>query len=153
MPRSATKQPRTGRPISERIGMFCRFGLMLESRPVAVRTWLKVVWIRPVSGSIEARQRVEVGVLELGQLAPALDLGDDLVLVADLGEHAGVGREAGLAAPLLGQPELLEEHLAELLRRADRELAPGELVDLALELVDPLGHPLADLRQALRCRA
>ena len=41
-----------GRPISERIGMFWRFGLVLESRPVVVATWLKVVWMRPVSGSI-----------------------------------------------------------------------------------------------------
>ena len=98
----------------------------------------------------QVRQRVQVGVLELGELAPALDLGDDLVLVADLGEHARVGREAGLAAPLLGQPQLFEEDLAELLRRADRELVAGELVDLALELGDPLRHALADLRETLR---
>ena len=32
--------------------MFWRFGFVLESRPVAARTWLKVVWIRPSSGSI-----------------------------------------------------------------------------------------------------
>ena len=51
MPGSATKQERTGRPTSERIGMFCRFGLVLESRPVAAVTWLKVVWMRPVSES------------------------------------------------------------------------------------------------------
>ena len=57
----------------------------------------------------QRRQRVEVGVLELGQLAPALDLGDDRVLVAELAEHPGVGGEAGLAAALLGQPELVEE--------------------------------------------
>ena len=150
MPSSATKQLRTGRPISERIGMFCRFGLTLESRPVAAATWLNVVWIRPGLRIDQVRQRVEVGVLELGELAPALHLGDDLVLVADLGEHAGVGREAGLAAALLGQSQLVEEDLAELLRRADGELAAGEVVDLALELVDPLGHALADLREALR---
>ena len=74
-------------------------------------------------GVDQLRQRVEVGALQLGQLAPGLDLGDDLVLVADLGEDAGVGREAGLAAALLGQAELVEEDLGELLRRADRELA------------------------------
>ena len=102
MPGSATKQPRIGRPSSERIGMFCRLGLVDESRPVAARTWLKVVWIRPVRGLISARQRVEVGVLELRHLAPALDLGDDLVLVADLGEDPGVGRVAGLARVACG---------------------------------------------------
>ena len=52
---------------------------------------------------------VEVGALQLGQLAPGLDLLDDRVLVADLGEDAGVGREAGFAAALAGQAELLEE--------------------------------------------
>ena len=84
-------------------------------------------------GVDQVRQRVEVGVLQLGQLAPGLDLLDDRVLVADLGEDAGVGREAGLAAALAGQAELLEEDRADLLRRADRELLPGQLVDLRLE--------------------
>ena len=101
----------------------------------------------------QGRKRVEVGVLELGQLAPALDLGDDRVLVAKLAEHPRVGREPGLAAALLGQPELVEEDGAELLRGADRELAPGVVVDLALELVDLLGHPGADLGQPLGVEA
>ena len=34
--------------------MFCRFGLTLDSRPVVVATWLNVVWMRPVSGSISS---------------------------------------------------------------------------------------------------
>ena len=34
--------------------MFWRFGLVLESRPVVVATWLKVVWMRPVSASISS---------------------------------------------------------------------------------------------------
>ena len=71
------------------------------------------------------------------------------MLVADLGEHAGVGREAGLAAALLGQAELVEEHLAELLRRADRELVAGEVEDVGLELLDPLAEAGRDLREAL----
>jgi hypothetical protein len=29
--------------------MFWRFGLVEESRPVVVATWLKVVWMRPSS--------------------------------------------------------------------------------------------------------
>ena len=29
-----------------RMGMFCRFGSALESRPVAATIWLKVVWMR-----------------------------------------------------------------------------------------------------------
>ena len=34
--------------------MFCRFGFVLERRPVAAVTWLKVVWMRPLSGSISS---------------------------------------------------------------------------------------------------
>ncbi len=71
------------------------------------------------------------------------------MLVAQLAEHAGVGGEAGLAAALLGQTELVEEDGGELLGRADRELVAGELVDLRLELVDLLVHPGADLGEAL----
>ena len=40
------------RPISVRIGMFWRLGLLLESRPVAAPAWLNDVCRRPVSGSI-----------------------------------------------------------------------------------------------------
>ncbi len=129
--------------------MFCRLGLVLERRPVVVAAWLKVVWTRPVLGVDQVRQRVEVGVLQLGQLAPGLDLLDDRVLVADLGEDAGVGREAGFAAPLAGQAELLEEDAADLLRRADRELLLGQLEDLLLQRLDPLAEAGADLGQAL----
>ena len=100
-------------------------------------------------GVDQVRQRVEVGVLQLGQLAPGLDLLDDRVLVADLGEDAGVGREAGFAAPLAGQAELLEEDAADLLRRADRELLLGQLEDLLLQRLDPLAEAGADLGQAL----
>ena len=92
---------------------------------------------QPAVVADEVGEGVEVGALELGQLAPLLDLADDLVLVADRLEHAGVGGEAGLAAALPRQPQLLEQDLAELLRRADRELLPGERPDLALELRRP----------------
>ena len=71
------------------------------------------------------------------------------MLVADLGEDAGVGREAGFAAALAGQLELLEEDAADLLRRADRELLLGQLEDLLLQGLDPLAEAGADLGQAL----
>ena len=48
------------------------------------------------------------------------------MLVADRLQDARVGREAGLAAALLRQAELLEEHRAELLGRADDELLARE---------------------------
>ena len=43
-------------------------------------------------------------------------------------------REAGLAAALAAEPELLEQDVAELLGRADHELLARQLPDLALEL-------------------
>ena len=39
------------RPSSVRIGMFCRFGLEDESRPVTAPVWLYEVCTRPVLGS------------------------------------------------------------------------------------------------------
>src|SRR3954447_7251179 len=48
----------------------------------------------------QCREHVEVGLDELVELPPALDLRDDLVLVADRLQHTRVGREPGLAAAL-----------------------------------------------------
>lgn len=47
---SGTKASRIRRPSSVRMGMFWRLGEAEESRPVAVTSWLKDVWIRPVTG-------------------------------------------------------------------------------------------------------
>ena len=152
-PSSAMKQLRIWRPSSVRIGMFCRFGSVLDRRPVVVAVWLKVVCRRPVASCDQRRQRVEVGALQLGQLSPPLDLLDDRVLVADRAQHARVGGEAGLAAPLARQLQLLEQDRAELLRGADRELLAGQLADLVLELVDLLGDARPRSRPAGRCRA
>ena len=105
---------------------------MLDSRPVVVAVWLKVV--EPARARLDQLgKRVEVGRLQLRQLAPVLDLLDDRMLAANRLEHARVGREPGLAAPLLRQAELVEEDLRQLLRRADGELLPRQLPDLALQ--------------------
>jgi hypothetical protein len=49
------------RPRSVRTGMFCRFGLLLDRRPVAATVWLNVVCSRPSSpmrrGSASSRWR------------------------------------------------------------------------------------------------
>jgi hypothetical protein len=37
-------------PTSLRMGMFCRLGLLLASRPVMAPVWLKLVWMRPCWG-------------------------------------------------------------------------------------------------------
>ena len=97
----------------------------------------------------EQRQRIQVRGLQLRVLAPLLDLLDDGMLRADRLQDARVRRVTGLPAALAREPELLEEHLPELLRRADRELLPRELPHLALELADPLFDLLRDDRQAV----
>ena len=54
--------------------MFWRLGFVLESRPVVVGDLVERRVDAARLGVDQAGQRVEVGVLELGQLAPALDL-------------------------------------------------------------------------------
>ena len=112
--------------------MFCRFGCDDESRPVAATAWLKLQWMRPVSGWTKRRQRVDVRALELGELPVREDLARQLVRERELLEHGLVGREAGLG--LLGrrQRELLEEDHLQLLGRADVELLARERVDALL---------------------
>ena len=107
----ATKAERISRPSAVRIGMFCRFGSLELSRPVAATTWLNDVWTRPVAGWISSRQRVDVGVLELGELAVLDDLGRQRVLVGEFFEHVGVGAGAGLGLLDDRQLQLLEQHL------------------------------------------
>ena len=70
---------RISRPSGVRIGMFCRLGSLLLRRPVAATAWLKQVWTRPVSGFTSCGQRVDVGALQLHQLAPLENLARDIV--------------------------------------------------------------------------
>ncbi len=49
-PGGAMNALRISRPTSVRMGMFCRFGSDELSRPVAATVWLKLAWIRLVSG-------------------------------------------------------------------------------------------------------
>ena len=48
------KAERISRPRSVRIGIDCRFGLVVDSRPVEATVWLIVVCRRPVSSEISA---------------------------------------------------------------------------------------------------
>ncbi len=70
------------------------------------------------------------------------------MLGADRLQHPGVGGEAGLAAPLAREAELLEEDLPELLGRGDQELLVREREDFPFELRDLLAHAPRDLQQA-----
>ena len=110
------------------MGMFCRFGFEDERRPVAAPVWLKLVCRRPVERSNERRERVHVRALELHELPELEHLAADLVLDGELFEHVGGGRD-GLALAVFhrrGQPQVLEQHFAQLLRRVDVEGAAGE---------------------------
>ena len=93
----------------------------------------------------QRRQRQEIGVEQLRQLAPLLDDGDERVVVADRPQDTGVGRVAGLALAPGGETELLEEDPGHLLGRAQLELLPGELEGLCLELLDALAEARGDL--------
>ncbi len=119
------------------MGMFCRLGLVLERRPVAVPTWLKVVWMRP-SESASCGQRVEVGALELLELAVLDDEGGDGVVLGELFEDVLRGGDDFALAVLhrLGQAHLVEEDVAELLGGVDVEAVAGVGVDALGEVVD-----------------
>ena len=122
---------------------------VVRRQPPGRRRGLVERRVQPAVGIDEQRQRVQIGLRELGQLPPALDLGDDLVLGADRLQHPGVGRVSGLAAALARQPELAEQDLLQLPRRAEHELLPRQLVDLPLQPVCLLLDPLGDLVQPL----
>ena len=104
-----TKAERISRPSSVRTGMFCRFGSLELSRPVAVTTWLNEAWTRPVSGWTISRQGVDVGALELGVLPVLDDLGRQRVLRGQLLQHVDVGARAGLRVFLTHRQLLLDE--------------------------------------------
>ena len=84
-------------------------------------------------GPDQRRQRLDVGRAELGVDPPLEDRLDRRVDAAQLLEHGRVRRVAGLRPAALGQPQLDEQDVAQLLGRADRELVADGRVDLALE--------------------
>jgi hypothetical protein len=96
-------------------------------------------------------QRVDIGRLQLRERAVVEDLRGQRMLLRQAREDVDVGRETGLAAAYaaLGQSEALEQHGAQLRRRADVELAAGELVDLAHQPVHARGELAAQRAQAL----
>ena len=114
--------------------MFCRFGSLELSRPVAATTWLNDVWTRPVSGWIIAGSASTYVFLSLAILAVLDDLRRQRVRLGQLFEHVGVGAGAGLRFLDDRQPEFLEQHLRELLGRGDVERVAGQLFDFLLQL-------------------
>ena len=94
-------------------------------------------------------QRVGVGALELGEMAPVEHPGRQVVALGGQAiEDIGAGRVgAALGALAAGQAELVEQNLAELLGRGDVERAPGETVYLGLEGGDSAGEIVGQAAQ------
>jgi hypothetical protein len=89
-------------------------------------------------------EALPVGGAQLLHLAVAEERPDDGVLVTELFEGAGVGREPGLGLPERGEPQLLVQHRAQLGHGVDLERLAGQVLDGGLERVDLLGegqHP------------
>ena len=149
MPASATNAERISRPSSVRIGIACRFGFDVESRPVAATAWLIVVCRRAVLAD-QRRQRPRYVLISFDSSRHSSITGDDLVLAADRAQDARVGRVARLALPARGKAELLEQDPRDLLGRAEHELLARELVRLRLELLDAVGEAGRDLAHPVR---
>ena len=80
----------------------------------------------------EDRQGLDVGGAELGVDAPVEQHGDHGVRRAELLEHLGIGRVAGLGALAARQVQLVEEDLLQLLGAAQVELVADRRVDVLL---------------------
>ena len=91
----------------------------------------------------ERRQRVDVGALQLGEAAPVEDQPRQVVGQREFFEHFHRrGRRArGARALQHRQLQLVEEHLAELLGRADVERLAGLPEDLGGQRVHLVFHP------------
>ena len=103
-----------------------------------------------VLGMHEPGERIEVGALELRELAMLQQQGGKRVLERQLLQNL-LGRALLAAGRLLQrrQFQLVEEHLAELRARVDVERAAGQRVDLGLDRRDPLGELARQLPEPL----
>ena len=112
-------------PSSVRIGMFCRFGSVEDSRPVLVMAMAKPVCTRPVARVDLRRQPVDIGRFQLGQLAPVEHARGQRHAPASASSSStrGVGAPgAGLALALPPGSFISSNRISpELLGRADVE--------------------------------
>ena len=98
--------------------------------------------VEPPVGPDQVRQRLHVRRAQLRVGPPVQHQLDDRVDAAQLLEDRRVRRVAGLGLAALGQAQLHEQQLAQLLGAADGELVADDGVDLRLEAGD-LGRELA----------
>ncbi len=138
------------RPSAVRTGMFCRLGSDDASLPVTAVAWLNVVCTRPVRGlTICGSLSVYVDFSFDSARCSSSTFGSGIV-GGELGQHVLVRRR--LARCRLAhrrQLHLVEQDLAQLLRRREVEGLPGELIGLVLQRHD-LGAELAALRREQR---
>ena len=95
------------------------------------------------------QEAVAVGRAQLLHLPIAQEGIDDRVLTAESLQRGSVGGVAGLRLLLRRQPELVEQHRAQLLGRVDPELHPGQVLDLTVQALDLVGQGPHDRRQVV----
>ena len=113
--------------------MFCRFGSLLLSRPVAATAWLKRRVHAPGLGVHELRQRVDVGALQLLQRAPLEDQPRQVVRRARAPRAPRPRSTRVFVLPFrlsAGSCSLSNRISDSCLRRVDVERLAGQLEDL-----------------------
>ncbi len=111
--------------------MFCRFGLLLESLPVAATVWLKEVWTRTGHWVDKARESIDIAGLQLGNLPELQDQPGQFIVLRELFQHLNRSRKlAGFFQLLRGRKiQFLEKYFPKLFWRADVEICPCQFKD------------------------
>ena len=135
--------------------MFCRFGSLLLSRPVAATAWLNVVCTRPVAGFTSAGSASTYVPLSFWMLRHlSTSAGSSCVSASSSSTSCAVETTRVLPVFFAGlQVQLREQHVAQLLRRVDVELAAGVPVDARREIVELGLHRVRRARPARPCRS
>ncbi|CAN4017544.1 hypothetical protein AJOOGB_AJOOGB_04360, partial [Dysosmobacter welbionis] len=92
---------------------------------------------------------VGIGGFQLGVLAILQHRPHDGGLVPELFQHIGVGGPAGLGLFAMGQAQLAEEDLPQLLGGVDVEFLPRHGVDLLFQLGAPPGQQIPESTEGL----
>ncbi len=115
--------------------------------PACDRSRLIIRGVQATGAAVhQGGQRIQIGGLDLGQLAILGQMIHDGVRAAKLLHDAGIGGKAGLRPLWRGQPQLDKEHLGQLLSRVQVERVAGGLVNPFLQIAHALrqflGHAL-----------
>ena len=116
--------------------MFCRFGSVDERRPVAAIVWLNVVWMRPASSISGSSESTTVFSRATSRWRSRCSSTGWPVCSYRWAERIGIGGVTGLDPLRLGQAELVEQDLLQLLGRAEIERATDDRVRILLDRLD-----------------